>query len=259
MRWARTGAIAAGTGLGLALLVLPIIALALSVPWGDAAQLVSKDAVGVALRVSLVSSVLAVLVAVLAGVPLAWLLARRSFRGRGLLRVACLLPMVLPPVVGGLALRDAFGPQGIVGAPLAEATGLVLPSRLAGVVLVGAFVALPFVVIAAEAGLRTLDHRYEQVAATLGAGPWQRLRWVTLPLLGPSLGAGIALGWARALGEFGATFTFAGDLPGHTQTLPLAIYGWIDQDPAMAALLSVLLLAVSALVLAMLSRRLVER
>lgn len=245
--------------LGVALLVLPLVALALRVPWSEALTLLTEPEVRAALRVSLVSSLLAAGLAALTGVPLAWLLARRSFRGRTLLRVACLLPMVLPPVVAGVALLYAFGRRGLVGGPVADSTGFAFPFHLAGVVLAGAFVALPFVVVAVEAGLRNLDRRFEDAAATLGAGPAQRLRWVTLPLLGPSLAAGLGLGWARALGEFGATITFAGNLPGRTQTLPLAVYVWLERDPAVAGLLSFLLLGVSALVLLALGGRLSGR
>jgi molybdate transport system permease protein len=212
--------------------------------------------VGTALRLSLECSVAAVALSLLLGVPLAWMLARVHFPGRPLVRALVTLPMVLPPVVGGVALLLAFGRRGFVGEALERLTGLTLPFTTAGAVLAEAFVAMPFLVVAVEAGLRQVDRRYEEAAATLGAGPWTRFWRVTLPLVAPSLGAGAALCWARALGEFGATITFAGNFPGKTQTMPLAVYIALETNPDGAVALSVILLVVSLVVLVGLRHRL---
>ena len=172
-----------------------------------------------------------------------------SSSGRNLVRALTTLPMVFPPVVGGVALLLAFGRRGLAGQWLDRAFGITLPFTTAGAVLAEAFVAMPFLVITTEAGLRAMDRRYEDAAATLGAGRWLTFRRVTLPLVAPSLGAGIALCWARALGEFGATITFAGNLPGVTQTMPLAVYLALETDLQAAIALSLILLAISLAVL----------
>jgi molybdate transport system permease protein len=151
-------------------------------------------------------------------------------------------------VVGGVALLLAFGRAGLLGGAL-SAAGIRLPFSTAGVVLAETFVALPFLVLSVEGALAALDERYEQVAATLGARPWAVFRRVTLPIAGPALAAGAALSWARALGEFGATITFAGNLPGTTQTLPLYVYLQLQTDPDAAVAMSLVLLVVSVAVL----------
>jgi molybdate transport system permease protein len=202
-----------------------------------------------ALRLSLLCSVGAVAVSVVVGVPLAWLLARVPFPGRSVVRALVILPMVLPPVVGGVALLLAFGRHGLFGQWLDRAFGLTLPFTTAGAIMAEAFVAMPFLIISVEAGLRSLGQRYEDAAATLGAGRWTTFRRVTLPLIAPALGAGAALSWARALGEFGATITFAGNLPGKTQTMPLAVYLALQDNPEAAIVLSLVMLAVSLLLL----------
>jgi molybdate transport system permease protein len=224
-------------------------------PWARLGELISDTTVLSALRLSLVTSVTALAVSTVLGVPLAWLLARRDFPAKALLRAVCVLPMVLPPVVGGVALLLAFGRRGLVGQPLDHLTGITLPFSTAGVVLAETFVAMPFLIVTVEAGLRSMDRRYEDVASTLGASRWLSFRRVTLPLLRPSLGAGMALCWARALGEFGATITFAGNLPGRTQTMPLAVYLQLERDVDSAILLSLILLAVSVVVLVALRGR----
>jgi molybdate transport system permease protein len=247
MGWLGMGAIA--------LLILPLIGLLARTPWRRLGELISDATVLSALRLSLVTSVGALAVSTVLGVPLAWLLARRDFRAKALLRAACVLPMVLPPVVGGVALLLAFGRRGLVGQPLDQLTGITLPFSTAGVVLAETFVAMPFLIVTVEAGLRSMDRRYEDVAATLGASRWLAFRRVTLPLLRPSLAAGMALCWARALGEFGATITFAGNLSGRTQTMPLAVYLQLERDVDSAILLSLILLAVSVVVLVALRGR----
>jgi molybdate transport system permease protein len=234
-------------GIGLALLLVPLIGLLIRVPWtglgGDIAG--SGDAV----RVSAVVSVLATAVAVGLGVPLAWLLARGSFRGLSLLRAAVLLPIVLPAVVSGVALLAALGRTGPIGGLLDDLFGITLPFTTAGAVIAASFVALPFVTLVAEAGFRGINLDLEEVAATLGAGPWRRFRRIALPQAIPALAAGVVLGWARALGEFGATITFAGNLSGRTQTLPLAIFFELERDPEAAFSLSLILVVVSLVVL----------
>jgi len=205
-----------------------------------------------ALRLSLLTSVLATCIAAVIGVPLAWLVARLELPGRSLVRGLVTLPLVLPPVVGGAALLFALGRRGLVGEPLAQATGLLLPFSTWGVVAANTFVAMPFLVITVEGALRNLDQRYEAAAATLGAGRWTVLRRVTLPMIGPSLVAGLVLTWARALGEFGATITFAGNLQGRTQTLPLAVFVALESDRDTAVALSLVMVAVSLAVLVVL-------
>jgi len=189
------------------------------------------------------------------GVPLAWLLARAPFRGRGLVRARVTLPVVLPPVVGGVALLLAFGRRGLVGKYLYEWTGLSLPFTTAGVIVAETFVAMPFLVVTVEGALRGMDRRLEDAAATLGASRLLVLPRVTLPAIAPSLVAGAVLTWARALGEFGATITFAGNFPGRTQTMPLAVYVALETDLDGAIALSLVLLVVSVAVLVLLRDR----
>jgi molybdate transport system permease protein len=236
-------------------LAVPLVGLLRRTPWGSLGAELATPRVLEALRLSLVCSLGAVAVSVVLGVPLAFLLARVDFPGRNLVRALTTLPMVLPPVVGGVALLLAFGRRGVAGQWLDRAFGITLPFTTTGAILAAAFVAMPFLVIATEAGLRAMDRRFEDAAATLGAGPWTTLRRVTLPLIAPSLGAGIALCWARALGEFGATITFAGNLPGVTQTMPLAVYLALETDLEAAIALSLVLLAISLAVLVALRGR----
>ncbi|HEX6919369.1 MAG TPA: ABC transporter permease [Actinomycetes bacterium] len=229
-------------------LALPLVGLLARAPWGDLRGLLADDRVREALRLSLVCSAGSLAVSLVLGVPLAWLLARTDFPGRSLVRALVLLPLVLPPVVGGVALLLAFGRRGVLGPALAD-VGVRLPFSTAGAVVAGAFVALPFLVLAVEGAIAGLDRSYEEVAATLGSSPWRVFTRVTLPLVAPGLAAGAALAWARALGEFGATITFAGNVPGRTQTLPLAVYLLLQDDPDAATAVSLLLLAVSVVVL----------
>lgn len=243
---------------GLGLLLLPLAALAVRAPWTQVGPLLAQPAVGSALRLSLIASVAAVALSVLLGVPLALLLARYEFPGKAVLRALVAVPMVLPPVVGGVGLLLALGRRGLVGQPLAQLTGVTIPFSTAAVVLAATFVAMPFLVVTLESGLRLLDRRVEDAAATLGAGRWMIFARVTLPRVVPSLSAGVALCWARALGEFGATITFAGNMAGRTQTMPLAVYVELERNPQAAYLLSLILLAVSVVVLVALRGRLLE-
>jgi molybdate transport system permease protein len=241
--------------LALALFAVPLVALVGRAPLGRIPDLLTSAAVLQAIRLSLVTSSSALALSTVLGVPLAWFLARRSGRGTGWLRAIAVLPMVLPPVVGGVALLLAFGRRGLLGGPLEQLTGIRLPFTTAGAVLAATFVAMPFLVVTVEAGLRQADQRLEDAAATLGAGRWTVYRRITLPQIAPSLGAGMALCWARALGEFGATITFAGNFPGRTQTMPLAVYLLLESDAEAAYVLSLLLLVVSVAVLVLLRGR----
>jgi molybdate transport system permease protein len=243
-------------GLCALFFVLPLVGLVVRMPWTSALGILSDQDVQSALRLSVVCSLASTAVACVLGVPLAWVLARLRFPGKSLLRGITTLPMVLPPVVGGVALLLAFGRRGLVGEPIATATGFGLPFTTAGVIVAEAFVAMPFLVITVESGLRSMDVRFEDAARTLGAGRWTVFRRVTLPLIGPSLAAGAVLAWSRALGEFGATITFAGNFPGTTQTAPLAIY--IDLESGQlpsAVMLSLLMIVVSLAVLVALRGR----
>ncbi|MEV6595668.1 ABC transporter permease [Actinoplanes sp. NPDC051346] len=235
---------------GLAFLVLPLAGLLIRAPWATLPQRLTEPDVLAALRLSLLTATLATGVCLLTGVPLAWLLARTTFVGRRFVRALVTVPLVLPPVVGGVALLLVFGRRGLVGEWLDSAFGITLPFTTTGVVLAEAFVAMPFLVISVEGALRSADARYEEAAATLGAGRWTAFRRVTLPLIAPGVAAGAVLCWARALGEFGATITFAGNFPGRTQTMPLAVYLALERDLDAAIVLSLVLLAVSVAILA---------
>ena len=242
--------------LGLAFTLLPVVALLLRAPWDSMVELLGEGAVVAALRLSIVTSTAAVAISILFGVPVAWVLARVEFPGRSILRSLVLLPMVLPPVVAGIGLLAAFGRVGLLGRPL-ELIGITLPFTAAGSAVAQAFVSAPFLVIAVEAAFASADRGLEDAAATLGAPPRMIWRDVILPSVRPSLLAGVALCWARALGEFGATITFAGSLRGRTETLPLAAYRELQTDPAGAVAVGVLLLIVSLTLLVSLRARLV--
>lgn len=235
--------------LAVAFFVLPVVGLAQRAPWSQLwADLTTRTTTD-ALRLSIECSLGATVLSLVFGVPLAWVLARAEFPGRRLTRACVLLPMVLPPVVGGVALFLAFGPRGLLGPVLESWFGLRLPFTTLGAIIAETFVAMPFLVITVEAALRNLDPRYEDAAATLGASRWTVFRQVTLPLIAPSLLAGAALSWARALGEFGATITFAGNLQGKTQTMPLAVFNAFESNPETAIALSLVLVVISIAVL----------
>jgi len=240
---------------GVAFFILPLVGLLARAPWGTAlGELTTAEAI-TALRLSLVVSLAATGVALVLGVPLAWIYARVAFPGRDVVRALTTLPMILPPVVGGVALLFAFGRRGLLGQALDAMFGIRIPFTTAGAILAATFVAMPFLVLTVESGLRSMDRRYEDAARTLGAGRWLVFRRVTLPLIAPSVFAGAVLCWARALGEFGATITFAGNLPGTTQTLPLAVYIALETRPEVAIMLSLVLLAVSLAVLVVMRDR----
>lgn len=236
--------------IAIAFLVLPVVGLLARAPWSTMPERLTQPGILTALRLSLQTATIATVLCLVLGVPLAWLLARVEFPGRRLVRALVTVPLVLPPVVGGLALLLAFGRRGLIGQWLDETFGVTLAFTTTGVVLAEAFVAMPFLVIAVEGALRGADARYEEAAATLGAGRWTTFRRVTLPLVAPGVAAGAVLCWARALGEFGATITFAGNRPGVTQTMPLAVYAELERDLDAAIVLSLILLVVSVGILA---------
>ena len=238
-----------------AFFVVPLTGLVWRAPWGEVGRELATREVRDALVLSLVSSLCATAASVILGTPLAWVLARVVFPGRSLVRALTTLPMVLPPVVGGVALLAAFGRSGLLGQWLDRWLGVSLPFTTAGVVAAQTFVAMPFFVITAEAAFRTADRRLEDAARTLGARPAVVFRRVTLPLISPSLVAGGVLCWARAVGEFGATITFAGNFPGRTQTAPLKVYLLLETRPGAAIVLSLVLLGLCTAVLVALRSR----
>ncbi|WP_020575943.1 molybdate ABC transporter permease subunit [Actinopolymorpha alba] len=240
---------------GIAFLVIPLLGLLVRAPWGSLITHLHEPGVWEALRLSLLCATLATLVSVAFGVPLAWALARSEIPGRALIRALVTVPLVLPPVVGGVALLLVLGRRGLVGQWLDQWFGISLPFSTTAVVLAESFVAMPFLVLSVEGALRGADRRYDEAAATLGASSWLTFRRVTLPLVAPGVAAGAVLAWARALGEFGATITFAGNFPGTTQTMPLAVYVALETSPDAAIVLSLLLLAVSVGVLVALRHR----
>lgn len=230
---------------GAGFLALPIGTLLWRAPWSRLGDILASEELVTTLRLSLFSSAWATALSVAVGTPLAWLLARGSFRGKSLVRGLVLLPVVLPPVIAGLALITAFGRSGVLGRWLFQTFGWSLPFTTTGTILAETFVAMPFLVLAVEGALRSSDAAYEDAAATLGARPWTVFRRVTLPAIAPGLLAGAVLAWARAVGEFGATLTFAGNLPGATRTIPLAAFFALQRDPEAAIALSLVLVAVS--------------
>ncbi len=229
---------------GALFVVLPLAAMASRVDWAHFVPLVTSESARAALLLSLRTSLSATMLCVVFGVPMALVLARTSFRGQRILRSLVLLPLVLPPVVGGIALLYTFGRRGLLGGTL-ETLGVDIAFSTTAVVLSQAFVALPFLVLSLEGALRTVGTRYEAVGATLGATRWTVLRRITLPLVLPALISGAVLSFARALGEFGATLTFAGSLQGTTRTLPLEIYLQRETDPDAAVALSLILVVVA--------------
>lgn len=239
----------------LAFIATPLLSLLWRVPWSRLVDLLTRDVVTDALLLSLISSIAAALAALALGIPLALQLARMNGFAASVVRAVVVLPMILPPVVGGAALLFAFGRRGLVGSVVSDVTGLVVPYTLTGVIVANTFVALPFVVLTVEGALRALDPRFELAAATLGANEARVTFRVVLPMVRPALIAGGFLGWARALGEFGATITFAGNIQGKTQTLPLAVFVALETDREAALAMSVVLISVSLLILVSLRDR----
>lgn len=233
---------------GAAFLLLPLVALVARVDWAHFPELITSPAARDALWLSLRTSTASTLLCIVLGTPMAMVLARTSFPGQGVLRSLVLLPLVLPPVVGGIALLYTFGRRGLLGHEL-DVLGLQVAFSTTAVVLAQTFVAMPFLVVSLEGALRTAGRRYDVVAASLGARPTTVFRRVTLPLVLPGLVSGAVLAFARSLGEFGATITFAGSLQGVTRTLPLEIYQLRETDVDAAVALSLVLVVVAVLVI----------
>ena len=251
----QLGALGALGAVAVALIGLPLVALLLRVDWPGLPGRLSSPTVWPAVRLSLVTTAVTTGIAIALGTPLAWLLARSCSRWAGWVRAVVTVPLVLPPVVGGVALLMAYGRNGIVGMPVAHLFGVSVPFTPVAVVLAQVFVSLPFYVVAVEGSMRSVDGRYDQIAATLGARPMRVFARVAVPMAWPGIAAGAALAWARALGEFGATITFAGNFTGTTQTAPLAVYVALDSDPEVALALSVVMLLVCVGVLGTLRGR----
>ena len=237
------------------LLVLPLVTLVFDTPWASFGSQLTQPEVRQALGITAWASFVTVIACLLFGTPLAWLLARVEFPGRSLVRAAVTVPLVLPPVVAGVALVTALGRNGLIGGLLDSGFGVTVPFTTTGVVVAHTFVSMPFYVLSVEGALRASGERYDVVAATLGADRWTTFRRVTLPLALPGVLAGSVLAWARSLGEFGATITFAGNFPGTTQTMPSLIYQALQADPEIARTLSMILLVVSVAILAALRNR----
>jgi molybdate transport system permease protein len=235
--------------IAIVFLLLPLAGLLVRAPWGRLGAALSGSDATQALTLSLWTATVSTAISLIIGVPLAWVLARSSFPGQRLLRALVTLPLVLPPVVGGVALLLAFSRTGIVGRYLDSWFGLTIPFTPLAVVMAETFVAMPFLIITVEGAFRSADQGFEEAAATLGAKRLTVFRRITLPMVAPSLGAGAVLCWARALGEFGATITFAGSFPGQTETMPIAVYYALENDPDAAIALSLVLLVVSVAVL----------
>ncbi len=243
----------APAALGMLFIALPLLAMLTRVDWAEFPELITSPSSRSALLLSLRTSTIATCLCVALGVPMALVLARARFRGQNLLRSLVLLPLVLPPVVAGIALLYTFGRRGLLGSSM-ELAGIQIAFSTTAVIMAQTFVAMPFLVVSLEGALRTFGQRYEGVAATLGAGPTTVLRRVTLPMMAPALASGAVLSFARALGEFGATITFAGSLQGTTRTLPLEIYLQREADPDAAVALSLVLIVVSVLVMGLARR-----
>lgn len=238
-------AISVLAGIAVLFFLAPFAGLLIRIPWSDLVEIVTDRDVRRALWLSLRTSTVAAIVSALFGIPLAWVLARTRVRGRSVIRALVTLSMVLPPVVGGVVLLFSFGRRGLFGQYLDDWFGIRLPFTTAGVVIAQIFVAMPFLVLTVESAFRQLDPRFEDAARTLGASPWFTMRHVSLPAVRSALLAGFVLAWARALGEFGATITFAGNLAGTTRTMPLATYLALETEPSTALVLSLMMITVS--------------
>lgn len=241
--------LAVPAAIGALFLLVPLLALLVRAPWSSLPHLVTENSVRQALVLSLIAATLATVISLLIGIPLAWVLARGTGPLIALLRALVTLPLVLPPVVGGVALLMALGRTGIVGQWLDRWFDYTIPFTTTAVVIAETFVAMPFLVVTVEGALRSTDRALEEAASTLGASRLTTFRRITLPTIAPAVGAGAVLAWARAMGEFGATITFAGNLPGTTQTMPLSVYLAMQNDPDAAVALSLILLVIALAVL----------
>ncbi|GAA0631124.1 ABC transporter permease [Sporichthya brevicatena] len=241
----------APAGIGLVFLIIPLVGLMVRAPWTELPDQLGREIVRDALARSMYTASMATLLSLLLGVPIAVVLAHGRFRGRGLVRALVTVPLVLPPVVGGVALFAALGRRGVIGQHVHDWTGYSLPFTTNAVIIAETFVAMPFLIIAVEGALRGADPRFTEAASTLGATRWYAFRRVTLPQVMPGIAAGAVLCWARALGEFGATVTFAGSLEGRTMVMPSAVYRELEAGhPDTAIALSLVLMVISVVVLA---------
>lgn len=241
--------------IALIFLLLPLAGLLIKAPWSVFFTKLGEPGVFDALWLSLLTATETTAICLVFGIPLAWLLARTSLPGRRLWRNLVMVPMILPPVVGGVALYTALGRLGFLGHWLYDTFNISIPFTQAAVVIAQTFVAMPFLIITVDGALRTSDGRLEEAAATLGASRWMVFWRVTLPSVGPAVAAGAVLAWARALGEFGATVTFAGSLPGRTETMPVRVYVELIDDYGGTIVLSILLLLVAVITLTLLRKQ----
>jgi molybdate transport system permease protein len=235
--------------LAVLFLLLPTLALLIRTPWGSIGEIYRDQGVWTALRLSATSSLEATAASLVFGVPLAWMLARFRMPGMGIIRAIVTIPLVLPPVIGGVALFAAFGRNGILGRPIHTVLGMDIPFTYPAIVIAQTFVSMPFLVVTVEGAFRIADRGIEEAAATLGASRTRIFTRITLPLVFPAIVAGSVLCWARALGEFGATLLFGGNLPGVTQTLPTLVLKIFQTDPSAAPALALPLMIVAIVVL----------
>lgn len=239
----------------LALFFVPLLSLVIRAPWSDLGRTLSSSVVRDALRLSLICSAIATSLCVVIGIPCAWVLAYSPLPGKSMFRALCTLSMVLPPVVSGVALIAALGRRGVIGQFLFSWWGIQIPFTVVAVVIAETFVALPFLILTVDAALRQLDPVFDESARVHGATSWYSFRRVILPSIRPAVISGVVLAWARALGEFGATITFAGNLQGSTQTVPSAVFLALERDRGEAIMLSLILVGVSLGVLVSLRDR----
>lgn len=255
MRTRRAPALVVAAAIGALFVALPVLGIVVRMPWSDAAGILGSGSVRTAAWLSVQTSLLAAVTATVLGVPLAWVMSRARGRTVALVRSVVITPMLLPPVVAGIALLTVFGRRGIIGASLLDWWGVSIPFTRTAVVMAQVFVSLPFLVLAVESAFRQLDVGLEDAARTLGASPWRVFTTVALPGARGAVGAGIALAWARSLGEFGASITFAGSFPGRTQTVPMAVYELVATDYEASLVLSFGMMAVAVAVIAALRDR----
>lgn len=255
MRTRRAPVLAVAAALGALFVALPVLGIVVRMPWSETGSILGSGTVRNAAWLSLQTSLVAAVIATVLGVPLAWVMSRSRGRTVTLVRSVVITPMLLPPVVGGIALLTVFGRRGIIGSSLFEWWSVSVPFTRTAVVMAQVFVSLPFLVLAVESAFRQLDAGLEDAARTLGASPWRVFATVALPGARGAVGAGIALAWARSLGEFGASITFAGSFPGRTQTVPMAVYELVATDYEASLVLSFAMMAVAVVVIAALRDR----
>ncbi|MFM7262669.1 MAG: molybdate ABC transporter permease subunit [Acidimicrobiales bacterium] len=251
----QSPSLVAAAVIGALFVALPVLGIVVRMPWSDAGSILGSGPVRTAAWLSLQTSLVAALVATVLGVPLAWVMSRTRGPVITVVRSLVITPMLLPPVVAGIALLSVFGRRGIIGSSLLAWWGVSIPFTRTAVVMAQVFVSLPFLVLAVESAFRQLDAGLEDAARTLGASPWRVFVTVALPGARGAVGAGVALAWARSLGEFGASITFAGSFPGRTQTVPMAVYELVATDYRASLVLSFGMMVVAVAVIAALRGR----